>query len=113
MTPTQIKQIRTELTCSARELGEALGVDQKAVLDWEAGERFPTKRHTDALLALRNKGPGAIPRRARGKAQAPATPYQTLADRDLWRLVRKLIAHQALRDEVLKLSEHYTDPADD
>ncbi len=113
MTPAEIKQIRSELACNARELGEALGVDQKTVLDWESGERFPTKRNTDALLALREKGPAAIPRRPRGKARPAATPYQTLADRDLWKVVRKLIAHPDLRDEVAKISERYPDPAEE
>ena len=35
-----------------------------------------------------------------------------LADPDLWRLLRKLIAHQELRTAVAKLAEAYDDPAD-
>jgi transcriptional regulator with XRE-family HTH domain len=110
MTPDEIKALRAELKCTARELGAALDVEQATVLKWEAGELFPTKRYVEQMRALREKGPGAIPRKARG---AQPSPLRLLADPSLWELVRKLVAHKRLRDEVTKLAASYPDPADD
>jgi hypothetical protein len=36
-----------------------------------------------------------------------------LGDPLLWELVRKLLVHKKLRDEVTKLAAGYPDPADD
>ena len=52
MTGKDILALRSARGLSARKLGEALGVDAKTVLAWEREEMFPTKRHTEALLAL-------------------------------------------------------------
>ena len=38
---------------------------------------------------------------------------KVLADPALWELVRKIVAHKKLRDEVLKLAGPYADPAAD
>jgi hypothetical protein len=38
---------------------------------------------------------------------------RVLADPALWEVVRKLVAHKKLRDEVAKLAASYPDPADD
>ncbi|HEU4404699.1 MAG TPA: XRE family transcriptional regulator [Polyangiaceae bacterium] len=110
MTPDEIKALRAELKCTARELGAALEIEQATVLKWEAGELFPTKKYVELMQALRAKGPSAIPRKARG-AQPP--PLRLLADPALWELVRKLIAHKKLRDDVTKLAAAYADPAED
>jgi DNA-binding transcriptional regulator YiaG len=109
VTPEEIKALRQELSCTARELATALDIGQDVVLAWERAELFPTKRHVDQMAELRKKGPSAIPRKKRG---APASPMHALADPDLWRLVRKLIAHPPLRAAVTKLAEPYDDPAD-
>ena len=109
MTPEQIKSLRQELGCTARELAAALGIEQETVLAWERSELFPTKRHVDKMEELRKKGPSAIPKKKRG---APASPLHALADPELWRLLRKLIAHPPLRTAVAKLAEPYEDPAD-
>jgi hypothetical protein len=36
-----------------------------------------------------------------------------LADPGLWEIVRKLVAHKKLRDEVAKLAANYADPAEE
>lgn len=106
MTPDDLKALRKELACTAKELAQALGLDQATVLAWEKGELFPTKPYVDKMEALRAKGPAAIPKKAKG-----ADPIKVLADPALWELVRKLAAHKKLRDEVVKLAAAYPDPA--
>lgn len=110
MTPEDLKALRTELKCTAKELAGALALDQATVMKWESGELFPTKKYVDAMEALREKGPSAIPRKAKG---AQPSPMRVLADPALWELVRKLVAHKKLRDEALKLAATYADPAEE
>ena len=106
MSPDELKALRKELSCTAKELAGALDIDQKTVLGWESGELFPTKQYCDRMEELRAKGPSAIPRKSKG-----ADPVKTLADPAFWELVRKLAAHKKLRDEVAKLAAGYSDPA--
>jgi transcriptional regulator with XRE-family HTH domain len=108
VSPDDVKALRKELGCTAKELAGALDIEQKTVLAWETGEMFPTKQNCDRMEALRAKGPGAIPKKAKG-----GDPMKTLADPMLWELVRKLAAHKKLRDEVTKLAAAYPDPAAD
>jgi transcriptional regulator with XRE-family HTH domain len=110
MSPEDIKALRQELGCTARELATALGSEQETVLAWERGDLFPTKRLVGKMEELRKKGPAAIPKRKKG--QNPA-PLHLLASPDLWLLVRKLIAHPDLRAAAMKLAEGYADPAED
>src|SRR5580693_5934052 len=93
----------------AKALGAALGVDQATVMAWEKADLFPTKAYVDQMNALRSRGSGAIPR----KAKAGADPVKGLADPQVWELLRKIAAHKKLRDEVAKLAEKYPDPAAD
>ncbi len=109
MTGDDVKTLRRELGCTAKELAAALGLEQATVLAWEKAELFPTKAYVDQMGALRAKGPGAIPR----KAKAGADPMKGLADPQVWELLRKIAAHKKLRDEVAKLAEKYPDPAGD
>lgn len=111
MLPEEIQKIRKELGCTARELATTLGVDPKELAAWEAGELFPTKKHVEALSTLRERGPSAIVRAPRGKAPVK-TGAQRLADPALWKVVRKLLEHPVLFEEVLKLAEKYPDPAE-
>ncbi len=106
MTSDELKTLRKELSCTAKELAQALGVEQAVVLAWEKGDLFPTKAFIDKMGLLRQRGPGAIPRKAKGEA-----PMKVLADPALWELVRKLVANKKLRDEVIKLAAAYPDPA--
>jgi transcriptional regulator with XRE-family HTH domain len=108
LTPDEIKALRKELSCTAKELAAALGVDQPTVLAWEKAELFPTKAFIDRMTDLRAKGPSAVPRKVRG-----ADPVKSLADPKVWELLRKIAAHKKLRDEVAKLAERYPDPAND
>jgi transcriptional regulator with XRE-family HTH domain len=109
MAPEEIKALRQELGCTAREFAAALGLEQDAVLSWERGDLFPTKRLVGKMEELRKQGPAAIPRKKKG---SPASPHSVLADPTLWKLLRKLIAHPELRAAVGKLAEPYSDPAD-
>lgn len=111
MQPDEIQKLRKELSCTAKELATALGVDAKEVAAWESGELFPTKRYVTAMAALRAKGPSAIVRAPRGKAAAK-TGQARLADPVLWKIVRKLVEHPALFDQVAKLAEPFSDPAE-
>lgn len=108
MTPEDLKALRKELACTAKELAQALGLEQATVLAWEKGDLFPTKPVIDKMEKLRARGPSAIPKKAKG-----AEPMKVLADPALWELVRKLTVHKKLRDEVLKLAANYPDPAQD
>ena len=110
MSPAEIKALRTELKCTAKELAAALGLEQKTVMAWEAAELFPTKKYVDQLEVRRSKGPSAIPKKPKGKDPAPLA---VLADPALWLLMRKLLAHRKLRDEVVKLAADYDDPAEE
>ena len=108
VTPDEIKALRKDLTCTAKELAQALGIEQSTVLAWEKGDLFPTKAFIDQMEALRKRGPAAIPKKAKGDA-----PMKVLADPALWELMRKLVAHKKLRDEVTKLASAYADPKDE
>jgi transcriptional regulator with XRE-family HTH domain len=111
MSPDEIKALRKELGCTARELAGALGIEQETVLAWERADLFPTKRHVGMMEELRKKGPGAIPKKR--KKGAPASPLHALADPELWKLVRKLIAHPELRAAADDLAKNYDDPAEE
>ena len=108
MSPDEIKALRKELVCTAKELAQALGLEQATVLAWEKGDLFPTKAFVDKMRSLQSRGPAAIPKKAKG-----ADPMKVLADPSLWELVRKIVAHKKLRDEVVKLAAPYADPAED
>jgi transcriptional regulator with XRE-family HTH domain len=108
VTPDEIKALRKDLACTAKELAQAIGIEQATVLAWEKGELFPTKPYIDKMSQLRVRGPAAIPKKARGDA-----PLKVLADPALWELIRKLVAHKKLRDEVMKLAGAYPDPKEE
>ena len=108
MTPDDLKALRKDLACTAKELAQARGIEQSTVLAWEKGELFPTKPFIDKMEALRAKGPAAIPKKAKGD-----NPMKVLSDPALWDVVRKLVAHKKLRDEVIKLAAAYPDPANE
>jgi DNA-binding XRE family transcriptional regulator len=109
VTPDEVRALRKELGCTVRELATALDIDDKTVFAWEKGDLFPTKRYVDRMQALRDKGPDAFPRRRQRKA--PADPMARLDDPRLWQLVRKLLAHPELFDQVTRMAESYDDPA--
>lgn len=104
VTPDDIKQLRKELGCTARDLATTLGIEQKEVLAWEAGELFPTKRFVEQMKSLREKGPGAVLKTAKGKNVAPT---DRLSDPAFWVIVKKLLLHPPLYEQVTKLAEKY------
>ena len=109
MTPDDIKVLRKELGCTARDLATTLGIEQREVLAWEAGELFPTKRFVDQMQALRAKGPSAVLKTAKGKAVAPT---DRVSDPAFWAIVKKLMLHPALYDQVSKLAEQFNEKKD-
>jgi DNA-binding XRE family transcriptional regulator len=111
VSPEELKQLRKELACTAKELALTIGIEPKELAAWEAGELFPTKRYVGQLEALRKKGPTSIVRAPKGKAAAK-TGMARLADAKLWELVRKLLEHPALFDQASKIAESYPDPAE-
>jgi transcriptional regulator with XRE-family HTH domain len=106
VTPEEIKALRKELACTAKDLAAALDLDQATVLAWEAAELFPTKQYVDKMEAIRAKGPSAIPKKSRGPS-----PMAAMTDPKLWEIFRKLAAHKKLRDDVAKMADKYPDPA--
>jgi transcriptional regulator with XRE-family HTH domain len=107
--PEDIVALRKELRCTPHELGEALGLSASVIRAWEQADQFPTKRYVEMMRELAAQGRGAVPRlrRARG---GNATPIELLADPALWMLLRKLLTHQELREQVMKLAESYDEP---
>jgi transcriptional regulator with XRE-family HTH domain len=104
-----VRAVRKELGCTARELATALGVEPEVVTAWEQGEAFPTKQWVERLEKLRAAGPSSVAKRPR-KGQSK-TPMDRLADPTTWSLVRKLLHHPDLFAEVARLAERYDDPA--
>jgi transcriptional regulator with XRE-family HTH domain len=112
MAPEDIKALRDALGCTARELAGALGLEQETVLAWERGELFPTKRFVGLMEELRRKGPASVPRIKSKKKSAQGSPVELLADPEVWRLLRKVLAHPELRAAALQLADSYADPAE-
>lgn len=104
MTPDDVKQLRKELGCTARDLATTLGIEQKEVLAWEAGELFPTKHFVDQMNALRAKGPAFVLKTSKGKA---VTPTDRVSDPAFWVIVKKLLLYPALYEQVSKLAASY------
>ena len=109
MKPEAITALRKELKCTTHELADVLGVSFKTILAWEQDEAFPTKRYVQQMEALREQGPGAVPRKRRGNKKSE-TPMQVLSDPEVWRALRKMIAHPELRKRVLELAGSYDEP---
>lgn len=107
MTADEIKALRKELRCTAKELAAAMDLEQATVVAWEQGDLFPTKAYVEKMERFRAAGPSSIPKKAKGDS-----PMKVLADPGLWQLVRKLVAHKRLRDEVTRIAASYDDPAE-
>jgi hypothetical protein len=109
--PEQIRQLRSDLRCTARELAATLDIPLAEVQAWEAAERFPTKQWIDRLEKLRKNGPDAIVRKSPKASRPRPTPMEQLDNPELWLLLRKLIAHPQFYSQVAKLAAAYEDPA--
>ena len=109
MTSEEIRALRLELKCTARELAVTLGLEPGEVTAWEQGESFPTKKMISKLAQLRQQGPKAIVRKKkRETARLPGTAR--LADPEFWQLVRKLLEHPDLLSKAQSLAANYPDP---
>jgi transcriptional regulator with XRE-family HTH domain len=108
VTPEDIKALRKKLRCTPRELAAALGVSPEVVMAWEHDDQFPTKQFIERMQDLADKGPGAVVR-MRGRKHE-SSPLKVLAEPELWRIIRKLIAYPELREQVGKLAEAFDDP---
>ncbi|MBK8256055.1 MAG: helix-turn-helix domain-containing protein [Polyangiaceae bacterium] len=108
MTGEEIKALRRKLDITARQLGERLGVDQKTVLAWEREEIFPTKKHVEAMHA--QTADGAVTSPKPGVHSVPSI-WNDLSNPAVWKLFRKILAHDELREKVTQLAENYEDPA--
>ncbi len=51
----QIYELRMALGLTAKALGEIIGVTANTVFRWEAGSKFPSRRHQIALNKLADK----------------------------------------------------------
>lgn len=111
VTPEQIKQLRNDLRCTARELATTLGLPLAEVQAWESGQQFPTKRWVTQLEALLAKGPLGIVRKAPRSKQGSPSAMGQLDNPEVWRLLRKLLAHPQLLKQALELAAPYEDPA--
>ncbi|HMA93856.1 MAG TPA: XRE family transcriptional regulator [Polyangiaceae bacterium] len=111
MTPEELKKLRTNLRCTARELAATLDIPLAEVQAWEAGEQFPTKRWVTKLEQLAALGPSGIARKKPKNNAAGVAPLDQLGNPDLWLIVRKLLAHQKFFSEVCQLADKYDDPA--
>ena len=106
MTPDDLKSARNRLGYSTRELAKAIGVEQAEVLSWERGDTFPTKKWVERIAAL-------PPHMKPASKKSPSASAHPLADPEVWRLIRKLLAHAELRARTIDLAASYPDPADD
>lgn len=109
MTAEELKALRRELSCTARELADSIHVEQEVVLAWEREETFPTKAHVRELEKLRAAGPKAIVRKSK-RAKAGRTPIELFSDPGWFSLLRKLMTHPELLAETERLAERYEDP---
>jgi transcriptional regulator with XRE-family HTH domain len=50
-----IRELKKALGLSAREFGERVGVTGNTVFRWQAGSKFPSRRHQEALNKLRKE----------------------------------------------------------
>lgn len=106
VTPDDIRAFRKTVSMTQIELANALQIEVAEVRDWEKGERFPTKALCDKMEALKANPP---PPGQFKKKQAD--PFAVMADPAFHALMRKIVAHTALRLECAKLASRYDDPA--
>ena len=107
MSPSEIRELRATLKCTARELAATLGIELGEVAAWEQGERFPTKKLVSDMVKLSLLGPEAICRKAKRQTVNAARSTSRLADPALWEIVIKLAENPAFFDQVQKLAESY------
>ncbi len=103
VSPSEIRELRANLKCTARELAATLGIESTEVTAWEQGERFPTKKHVSDMAKLSLLGPDAISRKPRRRAASAPRGLLRLADPALWEIVIKLAESPEFFDEVQQI----------
>lgn len=89
----------------------ALGVPLAEIQSWEAGDRFPTKRWITRMESLRAQGPDGVVHHPPKASPSELSPIEQLNNPEVWRLLRKLLAHPQLFAEVVRVAAAYEDPA--
>ena len=108
MEADEIRALRKRLKLTMAQLGDKLGVPQATVIQWELGERFPTKAHVQKMRALENQSPDA-PAAKPTPGESVWAPF--LGAPEFGALLRKLLVHPELRARALELAREYSDPA--
>lgn len=107
MSPTEIRELRANLKCTARELAATLGIDTGEVTAWELGQQFPTKKHVSDMDKLRLLGPEAISRRPKRSSANVVRGIARLSDPMLWEIVVKLAENPDFFEKVKQLASAY------
>jgi transcriptional regulator with XRE-family HTH domain len=102
-----IVALRKNLKLSQKDLALKLGIETALVVQWEKGEAFPTLANARKLLALAE----GRPLETRGRRIQIDPLKGLLNDAEFWGIVRKLLGHRELYEQVRKLAKGYADPA--
>lgn len=110
MSPKDVAALRSRLELNPLQLAERLGVPPRLVLQWESGDRFPTKRHCQMMQGLLVPAPGESPA-ATGDPNTQARPAPPAAPRDNAEfaavVVQRLLAEPAFERQLRTLVSDY------
>ncbi len=93
---------------TARDLAQALDVEQKEVVAWEA-ESAPDEALRRGHAEAAGPGGRGVPASPKAKP-GPRSACSGSTIPSSWEIVRKLLEHPALFDQVAELSARYADP---
>lgn len=112
MSPADIVVLRSTLELNPLQLAERLGVPVRLVLQWESGDRFPTKRHCQLMSQWVKNHPVAPQTAAEGTPSPPplgarptSTDSESLADV----VVRQLLSNPDFERRLRALVTDYLD----
>ncbi len=97
MSPTDVTALRAALDLNPLQLADQLGVPPRLILQWEAGDRFPTRKHCQQMQEMRVRSEqlaAAAPRLEAGRSpDDPVTEivHRLLADPTFARRLRDLV----------------------
>lgn len=100
MSPFDVTSLRAALALNPLQLAEHLGVPARLVLQWEAGDRFPTKKHCEMMRELR-RGAG------QSSSEARALPPQNSGEVSVTEVVRRLLADPTFARRLHELVADY------
>ena len=105
MEAEDIRALRKRLKFSMKDLADHLGTEVSVVSAWESGTLYATKKHVEMMKGLEGSPPAPRPKRGLHDG--------FLSDPRLGPAIRKLLAHEDLQTEFLRLAEMFDDPADE